>query len=412
MKDHPIAIIGAGASGLFLAAILCELGLGPQCLIAEKTQKPAAKILISGGGRCNVTHSCFDPRALTTYYPRGQRELLGPFGRFQPKDTIAWFESKGVMLKTESDGRMFPVTDQSQTIADCLIQTSLKGGATLLQGCSVDSIIKEQHGYTLSTAQGPIKAQFVAICTGSHPSGQKMAQSLGHSCEPPVASLFSLHIEGFDLQDLAGVSLPQARVWTGQKRVQEGPLLITHWGFSGPCILKLSAWQAKELYEGNYQCALWVDWLPIIECERLIHELVAAKRTKKPIASFFETLIAKSLIKSLISKCDLDPSSSISHISDKDLRQLAQKLKAWPFQICGKSTHKQEFVTCGGVKLTEINFKTFESKLLPKLFFAGEVLNIDAVTGGFNFQSAWTGSWHIAQAIANYYSEGYNDPSD
>jgi predicted Rossmann fold flavoprotein len=398
--SKPIVIIGAGAAGLFAAAILADLGLGSKILVLEKTLKPAAKVLISGGGRCNVTHNCFDPRTLCSHYPRGQRELLGPFKRFNCEHMIEWLESKGIDLKTEEDGRVFPSSNRSQTIVDCLMTTATKGGVEIKLSSSVEELKQLDVNYLLQTNHENLFASHILIASGSHPSGLKLARLSGHNLLPPVASLFSFHVENFPFEALAGISL-HASVWTSSKLAQHGPLLITHWGFSGPAILKLSAWQAIEFHQTGYKTPLWIDWLPTISLEGLEQHLLKAKSSTKSIVTVFDQILPKSLAKALLDLSEIDSSSSAQYCSDKKLKVLASKLKKWPFMMNGKSTHKQEFVTCGGIALDEINFKRFESKISPRLFFAGEILNIDAVTGGFNFQNAWTSSWHVAQAIAD-----------
>jgi predicted Rossmann fold flavoprotein len=396
-----IAIIGAGAAGLFTAARLAELGLGSCVDLFEKTRKPAAKILISGGGRCNVTHHCFTPQELTKAYARGHKELLGPFDRFQPKDMISWLEAHDVQLKTEEDGRIFPQSDQSQDIANCLIQSAEKGGVRLHLSQSIDQIqVLENKQFKVSGAWGDKVFDYVVMTTGSVPSGYRLASSLGHHLIPCVPSLFSFHIEHFDWQDLAGVSaFVHAHLKEGSWK-QSGPLLITHWGFSGPAILKLSSWAARHLHEKGYKEILFIDWLPNLTQEELEHRLFESKGESKTLARLFPEL-SRSLIEKLLSLLNLDGNLKTNKLSDKMCRQIAQSFKKSSFTICSQSTHKQEFVTCGGVDRKEIDFRSFQSKIHPGLFFAGEVLDIDAITGGFNFQNAWTGGWHIATFISD-----------
>lgn len=394
-----IAIIGAGAAGLFTAARLSQLGLGRNVEIFEKTRKPAAKILISGGGRCNVTHHCFTPQELVKAYPRGNKELLGPFLRFQPKDMIEWLESRGVKLKTEEDGRIFPLSDQSQEIADCLISCAQDGGASLHLSSGIDQIqVLEDGRFELSGSFGKKIFDYVLLATGSQPTGHRLAASIGHNLISSVPSLFSFHLKDFNWQDLAGVSASVKVKLEKGPWMQEGPLLITHWGFSGPAILKLSSWAARHLHETQYQETLWVDWLPHISQESLEKELVESKKESKPLYRAIPSL-SRSLICKMLVEMEIDPETKTSKLSDKLCKQIALRLKRSSHSICGQSTHKQEFVTCGGVDLKEVDFRSFQSKIHPGLFFAGEILNIDAITGGFNFQNAWTGGWHIATFI-------------
>jgi predicted Rossmann fold flavoprotein len=315
-----IAIIGGGAAGFFAALAAKEHNPEAKVAIYEKGSQLLSKVRISGGGRCNVTHACFEPKELVKNYPRGSKELLGPFHHFGPRETVEWFEGRGVKLKTEADGRMFPVTDSSQTIIDCLMNEAERLGVEIHLKARIESLDQFER---------------VVLATGGSRQGHQLAVDAGHTIQEPVPSLFTFNIGGFDLADLAGVSVPEATVRLSKELVATGPLLITHWGFSGPAVLRLSAWGARFLHERGYSAELQVEWP-----EQLPRRLRGRQK---------ET-----------------------------------------YQIEGKTTHKAEFVTCGGVTLSEVDFRTMESKKRPGLHFAGEVLDIDGITGGFNFQNAWT----------------------
>lgn len=389
-------VVGGGAAGFFAALAAKEANPHAEVVLLERSNQVLSKVKISGGGRCNVTHACFEPKELIKNYPRGSKELLGPFSRFQPLDTIHWFESRGVQLKTESDGRMFPVSDDSQTIIDCLLKEAKKQKILIRTKTAIDDIEKTEDGFTVTISDGEqLKCNSLLIATGSQPSGIKIAVKLGHSNESPVPSLFTFNVPTSPLKDLAGVAVEKATLLLEDTNLEQtGPLLITHWGFSGPAALKLSAWGARHLSEKNYRTRLIIDWIPHETNENLLKSL---KKMRTDFPS--QTLINKcswKLPKSLWRKflelsqiCE----KRLSEISNDELLIFCSLLKTNTHQIEGKTTHKEEFVTCGGIKLNEIHFKTMESKLCSKLFFAGEVLDIDAVTGGFNFQNAWTTGW-------------------
>ncbi len=342
-----VVVVGGGAAGFFAALNFKERHPESEVVILERTRQPLAKVKISGGGRCNVTHSCFDPKSLVSNYPRGNLELLGPFHRFQPKDTLAWFEKRGIEFKTEEDGRIFPVTDSSQTIIDCFMREAKRLNVLLRLETSVEKI---EPGFTIHLKGGEIlNADKVILATGSNPLGYALAESLGHTLVKPVPSLFSFNCPTSPLLDLSGISVPYGRAsLKGTAFQTEGPILITHWGFSGPAILKLSAFAARYLHEAQYKAEVVIDW---------------------------GDTIPKNLLKRL------DP----------------LKLHASEYQIDGKTTYKAEFVTAGGVELKEIHFKNMESKKVPNLHIIGELLNIDGITGGFNFQNAWTGGFLCSQ---------------
>lgn len=404
-------VVGGGAAGFFGAIACAEANPKHQVTLLEAGREPLAKVRISGGGRCNVTHHCFDPARLMENYPRGGKALRGAFTRFQPQDTVQWYESRGVRLKTEADGRMFPITDNSATIINCLTQSAAQAGVKLLTEMGVKTVKQlvnpqGQNYFQLETKSDRVFCgDRLLIATGSNPLGYRWAKNLGHTIETVVPSLFTFNLKDPRLQDLAGVSVPQAQVSLAQgkqKLAQTGALLITHWGVSGPAILKLSAWGARWLHESQYQASLQINWLPAYNQETLKAELIAAKelQPKKKLLNYCPVELPKRLWQSLVNYVLIQPDKVWSEISKKELNQLTTEILQGQYQITGKGVFKDEFVTCGGVSLKEVNFKTMESKKCPGLYFAGEILDIDGVTGGFNFQSAWTTSWLAGQAMA------------
>ncbi|MDJ0571774.1 MAG: NAD(P)/FAD-dependent oxidoreductase [Pleurocapsa sp. MO_192.B19] len=408
-----VIVIGGGAAGFFGAIACAEANPKHKVTLLEAGRKPLAKVRISGGGRCNVTHHCFEPARLVEYYPRGGKALRGAFSRFQPKDTVQWYESKGVKLKTEPDGRMFPTTDSSETIINCLMQAAERAGVRLFTGTGVKTVKQffaaENKSYFQIELKNDrsFKCDRLLIATGSNPLGYRWAKNLGHKIEPPVPSLFTFNIKDSRLQDLAGVSVSKAQVRLGagkNKLEQTGALLITHWGVSGPAILKLSAWGARFLYDLKYNSSLQINWLPEYNQEILKQDLVAVKETnpKRKIVNYCPLKLPKRLWQSLVNYVGINPNKVWSQISKKELNKLVIEIVQGNYKITGKGVFKEEFVTCGGVSLKEVDFKTMESKKCPGLYFAGEILNIDGVTGGFNFQSAWTTSWLAGNAIADY----------
>ncbi len=377
---YDLIVVGGGAAGFFAA--LSAKQANPQARVAllEKSAVLLAKVRISGGGRCNVTHACYDPSLLIQNYPRGFNELRGPFHRFQPKNTIQWFESRGVALKVEPDGRIFPISDDSETIIQCLLLEAQKLGVEIFLRQRIQQIIKTDRGFEA----GPFVAQKLILATGSTSEGHAWAEQLGHTIQKPVPSLFTFNIPTSPLKDLSGVSVEPV-VLTIQNIWQKGPLLITHFGFSGPAALKLSAWAARALHEKNYKADLVVNWLP--EEKQVFAKLQQLKQAspQKTLLSENPFELPKNLWKTL-----LGAEKRLNDFSIRELQLLSQKLQEDRYSVDGKTTHKEEFVTCGGVTLKEINFKTMESKICPGLYFAGEILDIDGVTGGFNFQNAWT----------------------
>ncbi|MEA5510523.1 NAD(P)/FAD-dependent oxidoreductase [Crocosphaera sp. UHCC 0190] len=404
-----IIVIGGGAAGFFGAITCANTYPNTQVILLEAGRQPLAKVRISGGGRCNVTHHCFDPVQLINYYPRGSKALRGAFTRFQPRDTVAWFESQGVKLKTESDGRMFPITDNSETIVNCLINAALNAGVKLRTQTPVKSVKKIDNGFEIELKTGEIlSGDRLLIATGSNPLGYRWATDLGHTIEPPIPSLFTFNINDPRLQGLAGVSVENAAVCllnSGKKPLQQiGPVLITHWGLSGPAILKLSAFGARILHDNAYQMSLSINWVYPRNSEEIKQILLRSKSqfTRKLITNLCPLELPKRLWQKLINYSNINESKKWTELSQKEINQLTQELTQGQYKIKGKGVFKEEFVTCGGINLKEIDFKTMESKPCPNLYFAGEILDIDGVTGGFNFQSAWTTSWLAGKAIGKH----------
>ncbi|MDJ0676036.1 MAG: NAD(P)/FAD-dependent oxidoreductase [Calothrix sp. MO_167.B42] len=397
MQTRKIIVVGGGAAGFFGAIAAAQVNPYARITLLEASRKPLAKVLISGGGRCNVTHSCFEPALLVQNYPRGGKALRGAFTRFQPKDTIAWFEEHGVKLKTEADGRMFPVTDNSQTIADCLMETAKAEGVDVQIGTPVVEVKPtDSHFAVILKSAEILKCDRLLLATGSNPIGYKIAQELGHLLQPPVPSLFTFNIPEPNLRKLAGVSINsvQLRLFvSGNTSLEQiGPLLITHWGVSGPAVLKLSAWGARILHDSNYQATLLINWLPDFNQEQLRHQLLTVKNEsgKRAIALHRGVNLPHRLWQYILERAGIDPNTRWAEVSKSTLNQLIAQLSQGEYLIQGKGVFKDEFVTCGGVNLKQINFKTMESRVIRGVHFAGEILDIDGITGGFNFQSAWT----------------------
>ena len=401
-----IIVAGGGPAGFFAAIRCAEMNPRLRVLILEKARQTLGKVLISGGGRCNVTHACFEPAKLVRYYPRGAAELLGAFTRFQPADTINWFEGRGVKLKTEPDGRMFPVTDSSETIANCLRESAKRLGVSVRTGLSLRGIEKTSNSGFRATVQQAadilqLQARKVLIATGSDSKTREIVKSLGHSIEEPVPSLFTFNIKDKRIEGLAGISIESATLKM-DSITQSGPLLITHWGLSGPAVLRVSAWGARILHEKNYQALLTVNWLGDYTFDRAMDVLQRHKdwhgnARKKVSAEPAFTQLPLRLWRQLT---DIVGEKNWADVSKAELRTLATELTAGEFRMEGKGQFKEEFVTCGGVKRNEVDFKTMQSRLVDGLFFAGEVLDIDGLTGGFNFQSAWTTGWLAGNALA------------
>jgi len=401
-----IVIAGGGAAGFFAAITCAEADPSAEVVIYEATAHPLAKVRVSGGGRCNVTHACFEPRELVQRFPRGARELLGPFNRFGPHDTIAWFAARGVELKTENDGRMFPTTDDSATIVDCLQRAATRAGVRLVTQCGIRSVTqKENHFSVTLTSDETVEAQRVLIATGGNKgsAGLTITEKLGHSIVPPVPSLFTFHIDDPRLRGLEGVSVLLASATVRGTRLRSsGPILVTHWGLSGPGILKLSAWGARELHDMNYQFTLGLNWAEPRTPQEVQAEL-SAERTARPrrqVSTANPFGIPARLWERLVAAAGIAANAIWTNTSNDSLRVLAAQVASAEFIVTGKSMNKEEFVTCGGVTLGEVDFATMESRICPGLYFAGEVLDLDGITGGFNFQSAWTTGWHAGKAMA------------
>lgn len=403
MKKYSFIIIGGGAAGFFAAITAKQENPELSVLLLEKTGSLLSKVRISGGGRCNVTHSCFDPKLLVTNYPRGNKELIGPFMRFQPRDTIHWFESRNVPLKVEDDGRIFPISDSSSSIIDCLMSEAQKLGVEIRTKQSVKEITKNEYEFSvILDSSEMIQCSHLLLATGSHPQGHSWAKSFGHTIQEPVPSLFAVNIKDFPLKESAGVSFEKVSISAeGFNRQQIGPLLITHWGFSGPAALKLSSWAARYFFEKKYQATLVVDWLPEISSHQILEDLKNLRKQFNAQAIGNNPIhhLPKNFWKKILELLSIDAKKRLGDISNENFMGIAKKLKEDNYPMIGKTTHKEEFVTCGGVTLSEINFKTMESRLCPGLFFAGEILDIDAVTGGFNFQNAWTTGWIVGHSI-------------
>lgn len=395
MKTY--AVIGGGAAGFFGAIACAEENPNDRVLILEKSKQLLSKVRISGGGRCNVTHACFDPSRLIQNYPRGGKALLGPFHRFQPRDTIQWFENRGVTLKTEEDGRMFPITDNSETIINCLMHEAKTSGVEILTQKSVQSIEKQDNHFILFLSdETSFTVDKVLMATGNSPKAYDWLVSLGHTIVSLVPSLFTFNVPDSPLLDLSGLSLSKVIVKIAKTSLEQtGPILLTHWGFSGPAVLKLSAWGARILHDTDYQATIFINWIPDYSSDEVKKVLLEQKQRYPQRHVLNEPLfdLPRNLWKRFALISGIQEEQRWATTSHQQLHALQEKLQIGKFQLQGKTTYKQEFVTCGGVDLDEVNFKTMESKVCPGLYFAGEVLNIDGVTGGFNFQNAWTTGW-------------------
>lgn len=402
-------VIGGGAAGFFAAIHRAVANPTEKVLILERGKSVLEKVRISGGGRCNVTHACWVPRELTTFYPRGSKELLGPFHHFACGDTMGWFADRGVALKIEDDGRIFPVSDSSQTIIDCLMAAARQAGVRVLTGMRVTAIAEAARSaatappaatWVVTTRAQQFTADRLIVATGSNPAAWEMLAGLGHRITPPVPSLFAFNTRDVRLRNLAGISLPWAGLRIeGESLQAEGPLLITHKGLSGPAVLRLSAWGARQLAPRNYHFPVIVNWVgqrPEDVLDRIDHHKQAESRRNIDARSSFDLPLR--LWKSLVAAAGIPAGQQWSQLSKRQRSALSEQLTAARFQITGKATNKEEFTTAGGVDLREIDFKRFQSRLHPRLYLAGEVLDIDAITGGFNFQAAWTGGYLIGQA--------------
>ena len=402
-SNFDIIIVGGGAAGFFTAINIVEKNPKLKVAILERGSEVLSKVRISGGGRCNVTHACFEPNELVKFYPRGEKELRGPFHQFGSGDTIEWFSNHGVELKIEDDGRMFPVSNSSQTIIDCFLQATQKLGIAVLTGQSVQSIFKKDNFWKVETQSETYIAEKLILATGSNPKVWEMLQTFGHAIVSPVPSLFTFNIKDSRIKELPGVSAIVSVKVKDTKLESTGPLLITHWGMSGPAILKLSAWGALILHNKNYQFTIFINWLNDITpegAEKTLKDL-KQEQSKKAVSKKSPFDFPNRLWESLVLASSIESETKWADLSKIQLQNLAHQLTNSSFQVNGKSTFKEEFVTAGGIDLKEINFKTMESKLQENLYFAGEIVNIDAITGGFNFQNAWTSGFIVANAVAS-----------
>ena len=400
-QNFDILIVGGGAAGFFTAINIVEKNPSLKVVILERGSEVLNKVRISGGGRCNVTHACFEPNELVKFYPRGEKELRGPFHQFCSGDTVEWFEKHGVELKIEADGRMFPVSNSSQTIIDCFQEATKKLGIAVLTNQSVQSVFKKDALWKVETQSETYLSEKLILATGSNPKVWEMLQNFGHAIISPVPSLFTFNIKDPRIATLPGVSAQVSVKVRETKLESSGPLLITHWGMSGPAILKLSAWGARILHDKNYQFSIAINWLNDIEAdatEKILKEL-KLEHAKKAVSKKSPFELTNRLWESLVMNSGIESETKWADLSKNQLQNLSNQLTNSVFKVNGKSTFKEEFVTAGGIDLKEINFKTMESKLHENLYFAGEIVNIDAVTGGYNFQNAWTSGFIVANSI-------------
>ncbi len=402
-----VIVAGGGAAGFFAAIACAEAAAGAEVTLLEKGPRFLSKVRISGGGRCNVTHACFDVSELSARYPRGERALLSVFRRFQTNDTVEWFETRGVKLKTERDGRMFPTTDSSETIIDCLLNEAKKAGVKLVTNHGLDRVARRaEGGFEVALSNGEIlTCDRLLLATGGcrGPAAGQLATALGHTLEPPVPSLFTFHISTPWLRQLAGISMESVEATVATAKLKErGPLLITHWGLSGPVILRLSAWGARSLHSFDYRFPLHLNWLPHLGVETMAAEFQSRRKTQagRLILNAPLAPLPSRLWEQLVLAAGIAQDTRWAALSRSAHHNLVQQLIRTELPVSGKSLNKEEFVTCGGVRLGEVNFKTMESRICPGLYFAGELLDVDGITGGFNFQAAWTTGWIAGQAMA------------
>ncbi|MFC5048173.1 NAD(P)/FAD-dependent oxidoreductase [Aquimarina hainanensis] len=399
---YDLIIAGGGAAGFFTAINVATQNPELTILIIEKGKEVLTKVKVSGGGRCNVTHGEFIPKELSKNYPRGEKELIGPFHTFMTGDTMEWFENKGVALKIEEDGRVFPVSDSSQTIIDCFIKEAKERKVTVVKGQLIKDFGQEETLWKVVTNKEVFFSKKMMVATGSNQKIWEILKKLNHTIVPSVHSLFTFNIADKRIKELPGVVANAEVKIQGQKLTSEGPLLITHWGMSGPAILKLSSWGALVLHDLGYSFTIEVNWLPGYTRKDVIEELKGFKEecAKQLVYKYARFELPKRLWRSFVNAAGIVDTMRWADVNKSQLSQLASEVVESVYSVDGKSTFKEEFVTAGGVDLKEVSFKTYESKKNKNLYFAGEVLNIDAITGGFNFQNAWTGAYIAAQAIA------------
>ncbi|MEO6490194.1 MAG: NAD(P)/FAD-dependent oxidoreductase [Ferruginibacter sp.] len=404
--NKKLVVIGGGAAGFFCAVNVARSSPSFDVILIEKTGKLLSKVKVSGGGRCNVTHACFSMAEMVKKYPRGSLFLKKAFHHFFTTDTIHWFEERGVKLKTEADGRMFPETDSSQTIIDCLLSEASKYGVDIRMNTTVISISKSDNGWDLLLNNKNFHADHVCIATGGYNKAEQFnwITDLGHKIESPVPSLFTFNIPGNEIAALMGISVENVTIKVSGTKLQEkGPLLITHWGFSGPAVLKLSAWGARELAARKYNFNIVVNWLPEFN-EITLKEKIQQVRfeiASQKISNRNPFMLPARLWEYFLKCAVIDPEIRWADLPAKEQNRLVKLLTAQEFQVKGKTTFKEEFVTAGGVELSEVDVNTMQSKMLQGLFFCGEILNVDGITGGYNFQNAWTTAWIASQGITN-----------
>ena len=418
MKEEKLLVIGGGAAGFFCAVNAARMNPSLGVTIIEKSNKLLSKVKVSGGGRCNVTHACFEIPALSKKYPRGQNFIKKAFHWFNTQNTIEWFAERGIQLKTESDGRMFPITDDSQTIINCLLKEADKYGVEIIMQSEVKSLESKVNGFIVQTSNSRLLTpDFICIACGGYPKSIMFnwLRNLGHSIEEPVPSLFTFNMPGNSVTELMGVSVEKVVLKVvGSKLSESGPLLITHWGMSGPAVLKLSAWGARELAFRNYHFTLLINWLPDYSEQDLRNDWQSFRDeyagqkmgSKNPFG------LPNRLWLYLINVCEIIVDIRWAEMTVKMQNKLIKNLTAQEFLVNGKTAFREEFVTCGGIKLSEVHANTMESKINPGIFFAGEVLDIDGVTGGFNFQNAWTTGWISAKSIAEKAGNRFKENSE
>jgi predicted Rossmann fold flavoprotein len=405
-KIFDLTVIGGGAAGFFGAINAAQQNPKLKILLLEKSTKLLSKVKVSGGGRCNVTHHCFEPTPLSQHYPRGQKELKKLFRSFDAKKTVEWFEQLGVHLKTEDDGRMFPITDDSQTIIDCFLAEAKKFNIQIETSCGVEKLVHEKNHFLLyASNQQTYQSKKVLVAMGGHPqaSSYQWIEKLGHTIMPLIPSLFTFNDSEKKFKDLMGIAVADAEVKiAGTKLLEHGPVLITHWGLSGPAVIKLSAWAAEYLHQQKYTFTALINWTGKLgedELRNILQQHKIKHGKQKIFTNPFFGLPLR-LWERLVELAEIEPAKIWGEASNKDINKLIEFLIRCPFAIKGKTTFKEEFVTCGGVDLKEIDLETMQSKKMQGLYFAGEVLNMDGETGGFNFQAAWTTAFVAANSIA------------
>ncbi|MCS7226803.1 MAG: NAD(P)/FAD-dependent oxidoreductase [Gloeomargarita sp. SKYB31] len=406
-----IAVVGGGAAGFFGAIQAARQNPQVQVVILEALAEPLTKVRISGGGRCNVTHHCFDPLLLSQHYPRGSGPLRGLFQRFQPKDVLAWFAAEGVALKTEADGRIFPESDQSATIVRALVQAAQRAGVQIQTQHKVQAVQRQGSEWVVTWQGGGLRCDRVLLATGGSPQGYAMAQRLGHQILSPVPALFTLQMADPDLRALAGITVPQARLkWLDEPlrgperkhREQMGPLLITHWGISGPAVLRLSSWLARSLHQCHYRGRVQVNWLANWSREQLHQrcQVLRQQVARKSLGAYRPALdLPQRLWRYLLAAAHIPPNRRWAELSQQELERLLAHLTAQVHTVTGRGVFKEEFVTCGGIPWSEVDSRTMQSRVCPGLYLAGEILDMDGLTGGFNLQAAWTTGWVAGQAL-------------